>query len=351
MTNNDFQLEELENAAVNKSNTAKRVGVAAGLMAATAGTAYAATTLAGGSTEPEPEVRIDESEIDNVAQTGANEVEDNAEEAQEQPQVVNNYYTVNVEEPQSQEPETSVHYDKTTHYYDEDGNIIGTSEEGTVNGHHFTIIDSDGDGGGDTVAIDANNNGHYEEDEIHHLEGNDQLAMGHATAQHEDVVLHDIDPVEPDPVDPWVEPDVIDDREEVAQNEDEEDGIHNDFEDDRAGEEYSNDYAENNENYNNNGDVDHAYAEYHHDGVAQEEPVEELTFEDYGTNDGYAEVSDDYTTEDYTADDYTEDVAMTEPVDDSYESYEESYDDSYAMDDSVADDSFDVTPDDNYDVI
>lgn len=359
MTNNDFQLEELENAAVNKSNNAKRIAVGAGLVTAGAGAAVAATVLANnnaeGETEETPEVQLNDSDLDGVAQTGANEVENNTAEpvqpqAQPQPQVINNHYYV-VEEPKP-EPEADVVYDKTTHIMDENGNIVASAESGTINGKAFVVLDTDNDGGGDVVAIDLNGNGRFEDNEITHLTGKGQIAMGHDTIHHEDIAINaDVEPVEP------VNPHEPDDY--YVYNDDDED-IQNDFVDDRAGEDYSGDYADNNENYNNDGDVDHAYAEYHspedsYDGYADPD----LAYNAHEPEP--VDVSVDYS-EDFVDD--SANLAMDEPVaeryDDSYamdntaeeESFvDDSYDDSYAMDDTTTDESYDVPVDDSYDVV
>ena len=75
MTNEDYQLEELENAAVNKSNNAKRIAAAAGLLATGGAAGYAATNIPTG-VEDEPIETLTEEDLEGVAETGANQVQE-----------------------------------------------------------------------------------------------------------------------------------------------------------------------------------------------------------------------------------------------------------------------------------
>ena len=85
MTNEDYQLEELENAAVNKSNNAKRIAAAAGLLATGGAVGYAASNIPGGSDE-EPIETLTEEELDEVADAGASQVQEPVEKPQPTPQ-------------------------------------------------------------------------------------------------------------------------------------------------------------------------------------------------------------------------------------------------------------------------
>ena len=309
MTNEDYQLEELENAAVKKSNTAKRVALTAGIAATAAGTTFAATQIPFGSEEPETVETLTEEDLESVAETGANQVE--AEPEPEPVQEVHHYHHY-VEEPVETpaEDEVDVSFDKTTHFYDDDQNLVMTMEEGTVNGNQFKLLDVDGDMRADYFAYDANGNGIIEDNEITELYGNEQIAMGNATTQHEDIFLALDEP----PVDP------IDPPYDIYQEKDLAEGIHNDFEDEKTGEVYSHDYAENNENYNNNGDIenysagmsedtgyayeddvkdefDYAYeeetvseGEYEYDGLAQNDDLADDMFDDYGSDDSSLDI-------------------------------------------------------------
>lgn len=242
MTNEDYQLEELENAAVNKSNNAKRLAAAAGLLATGGVGGYAANSI---PTDPveEPVESLTEEDLESVADTGANQVQ--KPEVKSQP-IETQSRPATPEEPEpSEQEEVDVNIDKTTHYYDENNNLIATSEEGTIDGKQFTLVDVDGDKNADLVAYDVNGNGAYEDNEIVYLKGDDKIAMGHEATQHEDQFLAIHEP------EPYIEPYDINEEKDYADN-----TIHNDFEDEKTGENYSHDYAENNDDYNN-GEVEH----------------------------------------------------------------------------------------------
>lgn len=180
-------------------------------------------------------------------------------------------------EPTPPEPDgPDVSFDKTIHYYDENQNLVVTEENGTINGQQFKLVDVDGDMRADLLAYDADNNGIINEDEIVELSGKDQIAMGHATTQHE-VKFVTMQEPEPEP-EPYIEPYDIHEEKDLA-----DDTIQNDFEDEKTGENYSHDYAENNEDYNN-GEVDHYSAESsdESDYAYEDENKEE---DDYGYND------------------------------------------------------------------
>ena len=277
MTNEDYQLEELENAAVNKSNNAKRIAAAAGLLAAGGAAGYAATNIATGEVE-EPKETLTEEDLESVADTGANQVQEPQPTTQSQPQP-----TPVQPAPAPAEEQIDVKFDTTTHYYDADNNLVGMSEEGTINGNKFILVDGDGDKQADLFAYDQNGNGIYENDEIVELKGSDQIAMEHAATHHEDVFLASNDP-EPEP---YPEPYDIDEEKDYADN-----TIHNDFEDEKTGESYSHDYAENNEDYNNGG-VEPYTAESSGDSdyASEDEGKEESDYE-------YNELAENDTTDD-----------------------------------------------------
>lgn len=284
MTNEDYQLEELENAAVNKSNNAKRAAVAAGVLAAGAtgaGAAYAATNFPPGH-EEEPIETLSEEDLEGVANSGANQVQQ-PEVKPEQPATPVKQET-HVEEPE-------VTFDTTTHYYDDDHNLVATTEEGTIDGRQFTLIDLDNDNKADILAYDANGNGIYEENEIIELTGRDQIVMGNEATEHKDVFFASND--SDDEIEDYYDGD----------EKDYVDTIHNDFEDEKTGETYSRDYAENNENYNNNGDVEHYSASYEADNTDDNNyyDSEDLGLaqnDDFDDNDYYDSLAENDTTDD-----------------------------------------------------
>lgn len=216
MANNDYRLEELENAAVNKSNNAKRIAAAAGLLAA-GGSAGAAAGMAI-SHPHHAEANIEEvdelgtEEMDATLDAAANQVQEHQSEPQQQP--VNNGGNGG-HTPSPKGNDVDVSFNKSTNYYDENGNLVMQSEDGKVNGHNFTVVDYDADGKGDLLAIDANGNGIYDDDEIYALEGNDKIDMGNASHYHEDVYLtNNTTAVEEEDIEPYN----IYDEKDVAQN-------------------------------------------------------------------------------------------------------------------------------------
>lgn len=270
MTNEDYQLEELENAAVNKSNNAKRAAAAAALLAAGGAAGYAATTIPMGSAEEEPIETLTEEDLEGVADTGAKQVQEPVvkhDPAQQTTQKV-----APTEPAPKAEDEVDMSFDKTTHYYDEDNNLVMTTEEGTINGRQFQLVDVDGDKRADILGYDNDGNGVINQDEIYALSEDEKIPMGHATPKHEDefIALHDPEP------EPYIEPYDIDHEKDYADN-----NIHNDFQNEKAGESYSHDYAENSGNYNNNADVE-SYSADSNDYAYEEDVKDE---EDYEYND------------------------------------------------------------------
>ena len=272
MTNEDYQLEELENAAVNKSNNAKRIAAAAGLFAAGGAAGYAATHIPMGEEEIEvPDLDEDQSGVD----AGANQVHEPEPKPQPTPQP-----TQPTPEPEPEEPEVT--FDKTTHYYDEDHNLLITEEEGTIDGKKFSLYDVDGDLKADALAYDENGNGVYDDNEFVALEGRNQIAMGNEATQHEDIFFATNDP-EPEPEPITLEPYYIDEEKDYADN-----TIHNDFEDEKTGESYSHDYAYNNDDYNNG-----EYSAHSSDGssYAYDDAKDDSDY-------GYSDLAADDTTDD-----------------------------------------------------
>lgn len=273
MANEDYQLEELENAAVNKSNNAKRIAAAAGILAAGGAAGYAATNIPLGNDDESKEI-LTEEDLESVTDTGANQVHEPevTQQPVQQPQQPATPPTPPVED------EVELTFEKTTQYYDENQNLLVTTEEGTLEGHKFQLMDIDGDMRADVLAYDKDGNGIYNEDEVVELSGKDQITMGHATSQHDVkfVALNEPEP-EPNP-EPYIEPLDINEEKDYTDNE-----IHNDFEDEKTGENYQYDYAENNENYNNNGDIEQYSASSSDYAYEEEEEVKDES--DYEYND------------------------------------------------------------------
>lgn len=276
MTNEDYQLEELENAAVNKSGNAKRIAAAAGLFTTGGAAGYAATQFStGGEDEPALEP-LDDNSGENA---GANQVQ----EPKPQPQPVTHQ-----PEPKATTPDDGpdVSFDKTTHYYDEDHNLVASAEEGTIDGKDFGLYDIDGDMKADVLVYDENGNGVYDENEYALLEGRNQISMGHEATQHEDIFLASRAP-EPEPL-PEPDPDIIyyEDKGYVDND------VHNDFEDEKTGEDYSHDYADNNDDYNNG---EHSASSENESNYAYDDAKDDT---DYVSNDFAANDTADSTFDD-----------------------------------------------------
>ena len=288
MTNEDYRLEELENAAVKKSSNAKRIAAAAGLLATGGAAGYAATNIPLDSNE-EGEEGLSVDDLESVTDAGASQVTEPQPAPQSQPAQPEPQPVAPVEEPQvEEEPEVEVDFEKTTHFYDQNNELFLTTEEGTIDGHKFILGDVDGDMRADYLAYDMDNNGVINDDEVFELTEGNKIAMGNATRQHEDQFLAVNYGPEQEPV-PYVEPLDIEKEKDMADNT----VIHNDFEDEKTGESYSHDYAENNRDYNNNGDVEQYSAgtsDYAYDGEEKEyndiaeNDMNDDTFDDLGND-------------------------------------------------------------------
>ena len=77
MTNDDFQLEELESAAVKKSNNAKRAAAIGAAMAGSGAIGAAGATIVNNMTggEQNPEDVLSPEDIESGAQAGADQVQ------------------------------------------------------------------------------------------------------------------------------------------------------------------------------------------------------------------------------------------------------------------------------------
>ena len=291
-TNPGMNVEDYEEMAVQKSNVAKRVAVGtaifAGGAAVAGGAAYAATRDAVTDKELTTEDLVEGAE-------GTEEYKPLVEETQTTEKVVV-HETVNpkVPEPEQQEPELT--WDETTNTY-VDGERVMSVEEGTYQGHKFALYDVDGDDHADIFAIDVNSNGQFEDDEIALLSPEDNIHMGHETAQTTNQMYYDYDDPNPAPG-----PDPI-----YAQNEE----IYNNFEDEKTGESYRGDFAENNPDYNPRADA-----------------------EDYGRADVYLAENEKYDEGDNSIDEYESE--------DNYLAEADGYDNSDSIEDNVDDPDMDL---------
>lgn len=323
-TNPGMNVDDYENMAVQKSNTAKRVAAGAALLVGGAavggGAAYAAADQGEAIPEMEDGNLTTEDVVDgaNVGNSYQESSESHTETTTER--VV---YVEKEQEPAQEENESSVTWDEKTVIYDENGNVVGSMESGTVEGKKFALVDVDGDDHADYLAIDMDGNNRFDDNEVVKYDVSDHVHMGHETAQTREI--HYRDNV------------YSDDPHYVAQN-DADHTIHNNFEDEKTGESYHDDYAENNPDYNPNADVNDygnennylaendAYdseeesysADVTHDDLAENEEYDNESNEEYMANADVEEQEDslessaDYTAEAETGDSYEDAVGGEE---------------------------------------
>lgn len=189
--NEDYQLEAMEDAAVKKSNTAKRVALAGAFVAGNVATGFAAAhAVSSNGDAPEESEGLSTEDVEDGAQKGADNIAYKEEEPKEQPQQqAPQHSSPATPRPTPQPPvEPEVTLENTTHIYDEDGNLQGTMQTGTVDGHAFTYYDKDGDGYADYLAIDKNGDGHYSENEIMNIK-EEYVKLDGETREHHDYVV------------------------------------------------------------------------------------------------------------------------------------------------------------------
>lgn len=265
-TGTGMNIESYEDMAVDRSKTAKKVAIGAAAVAGAAvvgaGTAYAMTDNG--------EDVLDETLTPDAVLAGAEETaQEYAPQAQQPAEEVEQVRVVYREAPKeaASEEESAVKWEETENYY-VNGEKVASIERGTVDGHKFMLADVDGDNYADAVAIDMNDNGIYEDNEVQRLSTFDGVKMGHQTAHTSDsnYYVPTSDPTPEPQLDPYhSDPYMY------------QEPVHNNFEDEKTGEDYEYDFAENNADYNPNADVD------------------------YSANDNYLAESDGYDSDDYHA--------------------------------------------------
>lgn len=242
----DYQLDEMENAAVDKSKNLKRGLVAgAAVLGVGATAAYGANTLL--NSEDAESDEITSEDLLAGAQAGAEETVATVENNTTTNEVHVNHHVVSHPETVEQIHEPQVDIEESAILFDEDGEIISTYDAGTVDGKAFVAIDSDLNGKADVLAYDANNNGVFEDNEITSLD-NKSYDMG----QGKNLAMYVKDD-DGNMVKIYDEPNLADNNIDGIHHQDSIDDIHNDFEDEKTGETYHDDYAENNHDYNNHG--------------------------------------------------------------------------------------------------
>lgn len=280
--NNDYQLEDAEDAAVNKSKNLKR-GLAAGAAILGVGgvSAYGATVLNDANAEGTDAEPITEEEFQATVETIAEAATE--EDTPEAPQGGTHEVHPIPVQPET-EPELVV--DESSIVYDEDGNIVVTYDHGSYDGNEVLILDTDGNGKGDLVAYDENGNGVFEDHEIREMDNETyELGNGKEVAiyqQDSDGDFFEVHRAENNQFRSLVG------EEGLAHNVEPNDvWPENDFDlNDKTGEVYGDDLAQNNPDYDNQGGEQYADA-----GEYYEEP-------DYG----YTDPSSDLASYDGTTD-------------------------------------------------
>lgn len=299
----DYQLDEMENAAVDKSKNLKRGLVAgAAVLGVGATAAYGANTILNAEETGSDEITSED--LLAGAQAGAEETVETVNTTTTNEVHVNHHVVSHEETAIAHDPEVEIN--ESAILFDEDGEIISTYDAGTVDGKAFVAIDSDLNDKADVLAYDANNNGVFEDNEIVSLDNQSydmgqgqNLAMYVKDDDGNMVKIYD----EPnlahnEPVDGLGRHDSIDD-------------IHNDFEDEKTGETYHNDYAENNHDYNNNGAEQYSASMDPNDGYLDDKnggdaygQTEELAYNEEPLDYGYTEPTDDIASYDGGVDSY-----------------------------------------------
>ena len=241
-TNPGMNVDDYENMAVQKSNTAKKVAAGAAMLVGGAAVGGGAAYAAADHENTKPVIEDDNFTAEDVVD-GAN-VGNSYQESNETHTETTTERVVYVEkQPESaeEENESSVTWDEKTVVYDENGNVAGSIESGTVDGKKFALMDVDGDDHADYLAIDVDGNNRFDDNEIVRYDVSDHVHMGHETAHTREIHYSNDNESSEDP-------------HYIAQN-DSDRTIHNNFEDEKTGESYHDDYAENNPDYNPNADV------------------------------------------------------------------------------------------------
>lgn len=360
---NDYQLDEMENAAMEKRKNLKRGLVAGTAVLGAGGTAaIAAAPIINPDPNPEEvEVILTDDDLLAGANAGAEDQPQQETDSTQQTttQTVNETREFVIERVETQvihEPNVSV--DETAVFYDENGDVMMMADQGTIDGVQWIAVDKDLNGKADYIGIDENQNGIIEENEIYAMDnqsfdvGKGNMFAGYSRAA--DGQFHkDYE---------------VDNHlgKHVAYNEGQQEDIHNDWDDERSGERYHDDLAENNIDYNNRGGeqynasmsapepennyVAHETEQYVNNGSeemyaysGEQEVYEQFDQDDLGPGEGnyvadyesnVAESYDD-TTNDWTAD------ADDELYDDATNDWTaDATDDS--IDNDFTDDSFDV---------
>ncbi len=257
MNYEDYKVEELEDAAVKKSNIAKTVGIAAGMGVIGAGAAVAANSLM--DDEEKETAIVEDTDI------SAEDLVDGASQGANNTTIVEEKHITEPNKPttphyegndKSGGDETRLTVDQNVTVVDEEGNVLASQTTGTLDGKAYVATDYDGDGLVDEIYYDVNGDGEFTPDEGGMLDSSDQFAMssfGQATNS----------TVYVQPTEGGGDGEIGEGEDVVDPGDKDIDDIDNDLDeniDDNTGNEdetalYEDDYADNNLDYNNDADI------------------------------------------------------------------------------------------------
>lgn len=275
----DYQLDEMENAAVDKSRNLKRGLVAGAAVLGVGGTAaFGATKIAGTQMDSEEASELTQEDLLAGADAAVE-----TPDAQQPVQTTENVHVyIHEAETAATEPdEIDLNVEESAILYDEDGYIVGTYDAGKIDGRDFVVIDNDLNGKGDVLAYDANGNGLFEENEIVTIDNRTyDMGQGKEFNIYAQNGSGDFVKINEAPV-------------FTAQRDDLAD-IHNDFEDEKTGEYYRGDLAENNRDYINDGAEQYSAGMDHTEGDVYAEVDSKYDgSEAYGGNNGISDTAND----------------------------------------------------------
>lgn len=186
---NDYQLDEAEDAAVDKSKNLKRGAIAGAAVLGVGGTAAAAAyyhknhqTAETDSSENTENEELTSDDLLAAANSAVTESENG--------ETVETVENVHVEEVHVHHhyhapvtPEPDVQFSESGYLFDEDGNLVSEFDAGTIDGKDFVMVDSDFNGYADRIGYDLNGNHIIEDNEIFDLD-NQSIAVGNSNNVH-----------------------------------------------------------------------------------------------------------------------------------------------------------------------
>ncbi|MGM9853599.1 MAG: hypothetical protein ACI30N_06505 [Muribaculaceae bacterium] len=195
-TQSNFEIENIEDQACQKSNAAKKVAITGAMLGAGAGAAFAANEYINtdGEKNEESSDKLSSDELKETVTDGVKEKDTTDKTGTEKPQEEPVKQEETKDQTKTHQPEKTdktegpgldglnVKDNHTTEHiqtrvvYDEDGNIIGQVDAVSENGEGTIYIDMDGDGKADVKGVDSNHDGRIQDNEYEDVRGKD-IAM------------------------------------------------------------------------------------------------------------------------------------------------------------------------------